>query len=933
MKKRILSACIALSNVVGIFSSGIAMAEEISNTDELNRVEQICIGLGCITGDEYNRDKTVTRAEFADIIANLCSLDVDSRYEEWNNSAYGDIKESEILVLDKNSEIFYDVDKSHPFYNEISAVYRAGYMKGISERRFAPEYDITVFEVSKVIADMLGYAKMAELSGGYPVGYESVISRIGLVNGVQNRFNDIATQGDIIKIVYNALDINMNEVTISDNVNYSKSDKTFMEGVLKTYKVRGAFTDNGITAVNSESALRKDEIKVAGVIATLPEKLNDYKKLIGRNVEMYYSVNDDTDEYVVKYIAPATKDIAVSFDIEDFVGYENGVIEYLIGKKVFRERIDANANLIYNNKYLGVYNESVFDFEAGNVTLSSLNGDKYDVIIINAYDFVYVESKNDTEKQIFNGLKKNNDIGINVVELTEEKYPDYIIIKDAEGNSRGFDDIGVGDVLNILENQNGIEIIISKNIVKGFNIKSKSKSELGRTVIANESEKYEVLDAYTQSIAAKDFALNSIYDLYFNMFQKVVWVSDGKNDEYKKGIITKVIFDADEELRIIKLYNDSGKLVRLNAPKKIALNGKSGKFEDMRYKLEELIGEIVLYKIDTDGNISSVTSAADFMDEKAIDRGWHRINPKGSYTFGTNGYDLSGFFYFVRGKTQIFTVPTSIEDFSEESNFSVGKVSLKDNVAYEAEGFAASPNAVEADVILLRQAASSGGSVDSQSVFLIQSIEEGLTSDDEIVKNISGYIAKMNSGTAEYATLQVDPEAVMVAMGDPAEVIDQTADIEKVGPRTIDELQPGDVIRYNTNTKGMVDVIRIAYDCDMQKPYHGSRGREDANYAQASSFAGWAISKESGGVRFTKDIKPEHINYKNTAEVLANVKAMRLNNVPILVVEKRGSKVNVRVGSMNDIVTYNDTRTGNNYDRIAVFTYYSGTAYGAVVYK
>lgn len=211
MKKKILTTFLSASMFFGMFTAYVS-AEEIA---DYTKAETLCIGLGCISEEEYQRDKTVTRGEFAKIISDLCGFDTDTSDEDWNNSTYGDDKDSELTVINENNGYFDDVDKSHPYYNEIMAVYGASYMKGISERRFAPEYDITVLEASKVIIDMLGYAKPAELGGGYPTGYEKIAASTGLINGVRNDFRSIATQGDVICIIYNALNLNIMEFTLS----------------------------------------------------------------------------------------------------------------------------------------------------------------------------------------------------------------------------------------------------------------------------------------------------------------------------------------------------------------------------------------------------------------------------------------------------------------------------------------------------------------------------------------------------------------------------------------------------------------------------------------------------------------------------------------------------------------------------------------------
>lgn len=933
MKKRILTAFISVSMLLGMFTA-YASAEDSA---DYTKAEKLCIGLGCISEEEYRRDKTVTRGEFAKIISDLCGFDTDTSDEDWSSSAYGEDKDSEFTVINGNTGYFDDVDKSHPYYNEISAVYRASYMKGISERRFAPEYDITVLEASKVITDMLGYAKQSEMAGGYPTGYESIASSTGLINGVKGDFRDVASQGDILCIIYNALNLNIMEFTLSNEAEFKESDKTFMEGVLKTYKIKGVVTDNGITAVTSKTALRKNEIKVAGVTAVLPEKLESYRKLIGHMVELYYTYDEDAGEYVAKYIALSEQDDALTFDVDDFISYESGKISYTQGKRTVTKTLSVNAELIYNNKHMGVYNKSIFDFESGDITLCAVNGKEYDLIIINDYEFAYVSGKNENETLIYNGLKKSPGAGVNIIELTDDIYSDFIIIQDEAGNKMTFADIAAGDVLNMLRCDGGIEITVSRNKVSDFTVKSKSKNDLGRDVISNDTAEYEILQSYFDTSDAKTIALGSTYTLCLNRDSKVIWIEEGGVSSALIGILTKVTYneeEADGPLRMLRIYTSDGEIKKFTAVEKISINNAKMKFENDETLdfLENNCGNPIMYEINQQGEITSVTTPADYGDEDNKNRGWHRINPAGEYSYGANGRDFGRFFYYVSGKTKVFTVPEAAEDYSDKDNFSIGMASFSDNSSYAAEGFSTSPNAVEADVIVLRQAATSGGNVDTTSVLLIQSVSEGITNDDESIMIIKGYRMSLYSTAAELVELQVDPKAVMVSIGDPGTQIDPEGDVNIVGPRTPSELEPGDAIRYNTNAKGMADCIRIAYDYSTQKSFNAGSG-SDENFAQGSTYSGYVISKEGNGIRIATNKKPENINYSNTDDVINSVKAFRTGGFPILVVEKNGKKINIRTGTGDDIVSYNDSRLSGEYDRATVFTYYTAATYGTVIYK
>lgn len=936
MKNRILTMILSAVMVFGMNNVGVSAKDE-----SLSQAEKICIGLGCISSEEYVGDETVTRGEFAKILSNMCMMDTDTRYAEWFNSAYGENTEGTSVI---SSNIFDDVDKSYPYYNEIMAVYNAGYMKGTGERRFAPEYDITVLEIAKVITDMAGYSKYAEISGGYPTGYEKTASDMGLLSGISGNIRSTATQSTVLRIIYNALDVKMLEFKgLSEDKNYVQSDKSFMEGVLKTYRVKGVLADNGITAIGGPSSINKKEVKVSNVTATLPEKLDSCRKYIGRSIEMYYTYDEEAGEYTARFLNILEKDNSITFTADDFVSYENGRITFEQGKKTVSRTLKKGANLIYNNKAKSYYTEDVFEFESGDITLCQTNGSDYDLIIINDYETAYASYVNASENTIYNGYKKTGGTG-NIIELTDDNYPDFISIYNSEGEKTDFDAITTGSVLSILRCEGGIEIVVSGEPAVDFTIKSigtKSYQSGDRTVISDGADEYEVLTSYSALSDAVDFKTGSAVTLSFDISGKVAWAEIASSDDAERiGVLIKYYYSEDEEVeptRMLTMFTSDGERKKILAEEKIKINGRRQKFSDAESEINAQLGNPILYKTSADGKIESITTAAEYNEENVSNRGWYRINPPGAaYTYGSNGNDFDRFFYYVSGKTKVFLTPEtySEQSYDDESKFALSSAGFSDSQSYLVEGFSTSADAVEADVIVYRKykddAAKKEGDPDKLSAFLIQSVNVGLTDEDEEVLKLKGYYMRYGVSAAEYKELTVDPEAIMITSGEVGTEIDKNADINIVGPRVPSELEPGDVIRYETNSKDYLSAIRIAYDYDTKRSYNAGRGED---YGQASSYAGYAISRVGNGVRIATGKLPENINYSDFNEVKNNVKAFRISNCAIMVVEKNNQKIKVRAGTLDDILAYKNSLKNENCDRLAIFTYYTALTYGMVIYK
>lgn len=935
MKNKIISAVLTLAMILSFIN--ISVGAESNN----GRGIDLCIGLGCLDIADYKPDQVVTRGQFASILANMLRLNVDRGNQIWNESVYGDKNDSQTADLSESMSMFDDVDGSTSCYEAITAICGLGYMHGIGERRFAPEYDISILEVVKVLCDMAGYARLCEMNGGYPSGYEKTAQSIGMMTGVSKNYRDCASEKDVLTIISNTLDLDMVEVKTfnPDNIKYEKSEKTFMQEVLNTYLVKAVLTDNGITALSSGSTIGEDELRVGDVVATLPENLSEYRKLIGRQVEMYYIYEDG--EYTVRYVRVSNSDSTETFSVHDLESVGKDRIAFRQGAKTVTRNIKPTSNLIYNGQFKSLYNNDVFNFETGDITLcSSENDDVFDTIIINDYKTVYAANVNTKDMIVYNGCKSSKS-DVNIIDISEDKYPDSISVTDGIGKKYAPEEIPQGSVLSILESTGRIEIIITEKKVTDFVVKSienETVNDFQRKIISDGSAEYSVLSSYLNSDNTDELRAGEKYTLYLNENDEVAYAqkSDG-SDEMRSGILVKVYYN-DSKLsseRGLIIFTEDGERKVMDINEKIKVNGVSRKYKDVQSELSNELGNPVLYATDKSGAISAVTTACAYGDPDAETRGWCRISPEGdTYRFGTNGKDFDRFFYYVSGKTKVFQTPTeySFEAYEDETKFQLSKGGFSDNAQLMVEGFAKSPDSAEADIIVWRKfkddSAVKEGTVVTTNAFLIEKIVTGKTADDDDALILTGYLMNMNNSNAEYKELVVDSEAIMITGGDVGAEVDKSAAQETVGPRTPEELGRGDVIRYDTNSKGYVNYIRIAYDMSTGKAFFAGRGTE---FAEGSSYAGYAVSTFGDSVKLSASVPPENIDYTDSSQIRNVIKSFRVVNAPVLTVEKVGGKITVSKATVKDVLSYKDSNS--IYDKIAVFTYYSSSVYGMVIYK
>lgn len=942
--KRIIALCLCF---VSIFSFSITVNAG-QQTQDMTKEERFMIGSG-IFSMEYKPESELTRAEFAAILSNALRLvQTGETADSWLGS---ETTQLDVTIADN---AFEDVDASHPYYKEIQAVKNRGVMVGVSQNLFAPEYSITLNEAQKVILSLMGYDIMAIKDGGYPEGYTKYASITGLTDGIGKSPESVITHKDAIKLIYNALDIELMEITnIGAEVEYSYSEETFLTGVLKIGKEKGIMTDNGYTAIDGNTKAGIGNITVNSVTAQLTNNTVTSTGYLGREVLMYYVV-DEYDENLVVYVDEVESADTVTFDIDDFVSLQGDKITYQLGNRIYTKTLNKNAEMIINNELVDVFSEETFNFADGDVTLINDN-DGYNTIIANKYEYAVVSSVDSEKMLVFNKLKggeseaKYDFSG----EVIDEK---AIRILNQNGEKLSFSELGVGDTLNIKRSANFMEVIKANNVVDGVKF-TKHLQEDDYSIYSNNEIQYKTSENFEKLTNKPNIVMAEEYSLYLSIFGDIIWV-DNAEDAYsdmRMGILLDVDFfedEVDEAMqKSIKIYGDESKFERYYVGERIRVNGKNIKFENdgvPNSVLTDAIGEMVLYSTDEEGALSEIVIAGEFGSDTV--NGWYKIVPDGTYTYESNGHAFDTLFFSPDVPT-VFEAPASEKYFGDPNNFSYNSSSFDNNVKYTVQAYSKHKDNILADVILVRlpdstyetgSGVSASYSIIHGDAFLISDISTTLDEDDNIITKMSGY--RFRTGVSPVkAEFTLDENAVMVGFGGQASsVLDKDGNLKDKnydGPKTPDELEPGDIIYYNITGKGKIKAARIAYDYSAGKPYNGADGTDFYNttsYAAArnTTWAGTLVSKYGKGIRFATNHNPEAIDFTNSADVIANVRTSEIRNpANITIVEKVGKKVKVTPGSLNDLITFNETGTSENADDVVVLAYMRSLNYGTIIYK
>lgn len=182
MKKRILSAFLALVLTAGLCTSALAAAPV---QDE---AAQVLAALDIMSGDEngdLHLERTITRAEFTRMVISA--------------SPYRDSAGSAASVAP-----YPDVPRTHWAAAYVQAAVAAGYVSGYLDGTFRPDNPITLAEGVTMVLTLLGYEK-SDFTGAWPAGQMAAYHSLGLDEGITTGQDSAMTRQDALYLFYNLL--------------------------------------------------------------------------------------------------------------------------------------------------------------------------------------------------------------------------------------------------------------------------------------------------------------------------------------------------------------------------------------------------------------------------------------------------------------------------------------------------------------------------------------------------------------------------------------------------------------------------------------------------------------------------------------------------------------------------------------------------------
>lgn len=557
--------------------------------------------------DESELSEGITRGEFAGMVCKLRGYEAPFLEDE--------LSEERMLEFMNILKVF----------NVVS---------GYSDGDYRVNNPITYNEAYTMLVRCLGFGAVAEGNGGYPGGYTMQAARLGLNAQLSEGSNKTVTKKAALQLCFNTLLSQYLELqTVGDKVVYAESQKTLLNSIFRVYSREGILDGVDISRLAGLNDVKPYYISVDGYEIERAD-YNCYE-LLGYNVRVYYKLDNNAQPqllYIYQTSSNSEKIIRVG-DIADISG--NSLVYYTEGLDVSpstaKISFDSFKYFIYNGVSTNTeLDMSVTDGKNGAIRfIDNDNDGKYEVICAEIYED-YVVSKTDlSNRKLYDKLNNSKSISLD----TTADDP-YTIIYDEGLNEIGIEGISEGDVVSIYRSaadahQGYIRCFVSRDSVKG---------EL--SVIEGGSEKITVASVeYTLTEICRRFFENKItvggrYTLFLNKEGLVANIEPDSETEMLFGYLKKLaaVNSYSESCIYLRICNLSGSSYSFNTYKTAdgftvdGVSYRNSRENDINNAASALhlssqlffgagIGsdvtaQFIMYKLDNDGNISQIDTAA-----------------------------------------------------------------------------------------------------------------------------------------------------------------------------------------------------------------------------------------------------------------------------------------------------------------------------------
>ena len=693
---------------------------------------------------------------------------------------------TDVAESTKTQANFPDVSASHWANGYINVSQAQNFVIGDDTGRFRPDDNITYAEAVTIMMRVLGYEPAAKSNGGFPTGYLVTAGSAGLFKGgISAPTNSMATRGIGAQLAYNALTINLMEKTgYGAYENYEVVDKTLLFNKLDVEKLTGQVVATSETTLNGASSLKDNQvqIKVDGEVKTYTTN-HDAAQHIARNVVFYVQEEANGDYNIILITNNKTKNEEVEIKADHIDNITSTSISYWKDKendkKTTTANIKENPTVFYNGVVVDLDITELKELGNGMITLLDTTSDEvFDYVFVTEYRNIIVDEVSLTGNRITDKF--------NLLTLTldpEDKDLTFAIYKN--GEKIGLEEIKEWDVLSVAANDHVIsEASVIKVYVSNEKVTGKIV-EIEDDMFRIGDKLYEVAANYTEA-NQPELKLGDEGTFYLDIEGKIAAVDTqtkaGSNYAYLEESATDGSIDTTVKF---ELFTKDGETVILNGATKLKVNSTTGlKGEAVINAIKEAnegeIAQLITYDTNSNGEISYInTASVNESSGTALKNTFSLDYVSENAKYNAASKKLGGF--NVNSSTLVFEIPADSVD-SEE--YSIRTIDMfVDKSTYDVE---------------------------------IYDLTEDLTARVVIVKNSTGVVNADSSiaivnRIAETENSDGDAVHKLYALQDGKEISINAKDTDTL-VKEGSVLQTGDIIQYQTNSKGEIDKITVLFD-------------------------------------------------------------------------------------------------------------------------
>ncbi len=563
----------------------------------------------------------VTRAQMAKYLMTLYGID---------GAAYS------------SAESFPDVYSDSPYAPYIAAGKSMGILNGDGQFYY-PNYTLSPTEAVKLMVGLLGYNLNADMAGGYPAGYISEASRLGISANVD--FTKAAiTHGELADMIVRSFDVDivMRNFDTADGQYSEKDGVNILNAYMDINTVKGIVQAVGESSYSTVAGV-EDYVVIDGV--RYFDRLGLSTDLFGCPVIAYIKADAGGEDLLaVDIYEKKYNSLIVDYDELERNSnlFTKTTVVYSTGNKTETENLSSAVEVLYNGFPLGAeYTKQDLMPEYGYIQLIDNNDDKkFDVVKVWEYEAKPIKKIFESERQIVFTDTSNFD---------SDSY-DGKLITLINGKPDDIRNMQPGMTLLMAYSKDGQNLLINavKNSVTG-------------TVVAVSENTVTINDREYKAVP-RDIIAGAEGTFYMDDKDRIVVWDKVHNTSDKYGYIVNFYIDTDEDVTRLRLLTTENQIISYTLRSNVNYNGKRYSSQN----IAQLFGDIrtlVLYQTDADGFIRSLKTAKDNTSNKnGYDKDEFTLDYKNKAieynhtSGGVNQYTFSK--YYVGGAdTVIMRVP------------------------------------------------------------------------------------------------------------------------------------------------------------------------------------------------------------------------------------------------------------------------------------